>query len=91
MGSNADGEVIKDHIKNIVEVLLDMEISHHDRARIIALYIMVKNGIAEDNFNKLADHGQIEQVHREMILNMAHLGINIISQVNINFMCLVKY
>jgi syntaxin-binding protein 1 len=81
-GVDTAGEKLKDPIKDIVPILLDTNISNYDKVRVIALYVMIKNGIPEDNFSKLATHAQIEQGEREMILNLENLGINVISDVN---------
>lgn len=64
-------------MRTIVPILLDTTISNQDKVRIIALAIMFKNGISEDNFKKLATHAQIEQPEREMILNLTNLGVNV--------------
>ncbi|XP_058129496.1 protein ROP-like [Anopheles ziemanni] len=81
-GIDADGEKIADIMRNVSPILLDQDVSNLDKVRIISLYVMIKNGIPEENFKTLVRHAQIEENEKDMIKNLTHLGINVITESN---------
>lgn len=78
-GVDKDGEKIsKDHMRAIVPVLLNQNISENNKLRIILLYSIMKMGINEESMNKLMEHAKISNVGRNTIKNVSNLDVTII-------------
>lgn len=56
--------------------------SNYDKVRIISLYVMIKNGISEENLTKLFTHAQLSTKDQDMVRNLSYLGINVIADVS---------
>ncbi|KAL7668958.1 hypothetical protein ACOME3_009635 [Neoechinorhynchus agilis] len=78
MGTDHEGEKIKDHMKFIVPILLDPSISVDNKLRVIMLYILHKNGITEENLDKLLAHASIPNDRRQIVMNLQLLNLQII-------------
>ena len=74
---------MKEPMRNIIPVLVDPAVECNDKLRVILLYILAKNGISNENLEKLLQHGQIEASEKEKITNLSYLNLNVVVDVSI--------
>ncbi|MBZ3877914.1 Syntaxin-binding protein 2 [Sciurus carolinensis] len=71
MGSDAEGKKIKDAMK-LIPVLLDAAVPPYDKIWVLLLYILLRNGVREENLAKLIQHANV-QAFSSLIRNLEQL------------------
>lgn len=84
MGTNPFGCKIKDHMRKVMPKLIDSTVTDVEKMRIVILYILCKNGISEDNFNKLIENAKLSPADKQAIVNLNLLGVNTIAVSSID-------
>lgn len=79
MGADSKGEKIRDYMRLIVSVMLDQNVTPHDKLRLFLIYLLVKNGTTQENVDKLIQHANIAPEHRSIITSLTHLGHNVVT------------
>ena len=77
MGCDPCGEKIKDPSAKTGPILFNQSFSVEDKIRVVLLLILCKNGISEENLNRLLQHANIPQQDKCIITNLSQLGVTI--------------
>ncbi|KAI6646610.1 Syntaxin-binding protein 1 [Oopsacas minuta] len=78
-GEDENQEQVLDGMKLIIPALLDDKSSSENKARIVALYLLMsKGGVTPDTFARLMQHSNIIGNMRTTLLNLQYLGVNVI-------------
>ncbi|XP_066480022.1 syntaxin-binding protein 3 isoform X1 [Tiliqua scincoides] len=78
LGTDADGQKVKDSMRVLLPVLLNKNHDNYDKIRAILLYIFSTNGTTQENLDKLIQNVQIEN-DSDMIKNWKYLGVPVVT------------
>ncbi|KDQ12984.1 hypothetical protein BOTBODRAFT_133850 [Botryobasidium botryosum FD-172 SS1] len=76
-GLTADGKTPKTLVEEMVPLLDDPSVSNTDKVRIIALYVMHRDGVPEEDRRRLFEHARLSLANQDAINNLAHLGARV--------------
>lgn len=80
-GVDENGKKPKNLADQVVRLLDDDSIVHDDRVRLLAMYIMYRNGVLRGDIEKLRCHGELSPMDGEMIYNLDILGARVERQL----------
>ncbi|ODM98285.1 Syntaxin-binding protein 1 [Orchesella cincta] len=77
---DSDGEKLRDPMSQINPIILDFDVfTEYDKLRVIILYILFKNGVAQSSLQKLLQHANVSSDMHSIVTNLSLLGQNVIS------------
>ncbi|GAA5889143.1 hypothetical protein JCM5296_007177 [Sporobolomyces johnsonii] len=76
-GVTAEGKSPKTLVEEMVPLLDDRGVSSTDKLRIIALYIMHRDGVPEGDKKRLYQHARLALHEMDAVNNLTYLGVNV--------------
>ncbi|GAA95215.1 uncharacterized protein L969DRAFT_92521 [Mixia osmundae IAM 14324] len=73
-GMTPDGKTPKTLVEEMVPLLDDRSVSNLDKVRIIALYILHRDGVPEEDRKRLYQHARLALHEMDSVDNLRHLG-----------------
>ncbi|RXK36602.1 syntaxin-binding protein 1 [Tremella mesenterica] len=77
-GFTAEGKTPKTLVEEMVPLLDDRNMSAVDKVRIIALYIIYREGVADEDRRRLYQHARLSLSEQTAIDNLIYLGVKVI-------------
>ncbi|KAK8849808.1 hypothetical protein IAR55_005144 [Kwoniella newhampshirensis] len=78
-GYTSEGKTPKTLVEEMVPLLDDRtNISSLDKVRIMALYILFRDGVADEDRRRLYQHARLSITEQDMVNNLVHLGVKVI-------------
>ncbi|ORY80259.1 Sec1-like protein, partial [Leucosporidium creatinivorum] len=76
-GVTPEGKTPKTLVEEMVPLLDDRSVSSTDKLRIIAMYIMHRDGVPEGDKKRLYQHARLALHEMDAVDNLAYLGVNV--------------
>ncbi|KAK9472996.1 Sec1-like protein, partial [Dipodascopsis tothii] len=73
-GLNDEGKPPREVLSLLVPLLDDPQVSPQERVRLIALYVIYRNGLIEADFVKLCQHAKVSRADMQALRNLDVLG-----------------
>lgn len=81
-GFTPQGKTPKTIVEEMVPLLDEPKMSSLDKVRIIALYILFRDGVADEDRRRLYQHARLNINEQDMINNLVNLGVRVIKGAN---------
>ncbi|KAG0146790.1 hypothetical protein CROQUDRAFT_656975 [Cronartium quercuum f. sp. fusiforme G11] len=76
-GMTAEGKTPKSIVEEMVPLLDDRAVSTIDKLRIIALYVLYRDGVPDEDRRRLYQHARLGLHEMDAVNNLVHLGANV--------------
>ncbi|KAA1136315.1 vacuolar sorting protein VPS33/slp1 [Puccinia graminis f. sp. tritici] len=76
-GMTAEGRTPKSIVEEMVPLLDDRSISTSDKLRIVALYVLYRDGVPDEDRRRLYQHARLALHEMDAVNNMVFLGANV--------------
>ncbi|KAG8733511.1 vacuolar sorting protein VPS33/slp1 [Ceratobasidium sp. 423] len=77
-GQTAEGKVPKSVVEDLVLLLENKNLSSTDKARLIALYIMYRDGVSEEDKRRLYQHARLSNMDQDAVNALTYLGTRVV-------------
>ncbi|WWC73866.1 uncharacterized protein I206_107838 [Kwoniella pini CBS 10737] len=78
-GYTSEGKTPKTLVEEMVPLLDDrVNVTSLDKVRIMALYILFRDGVADEDRRRLYQHARLSISEQDMVNNLIHLGVKVI-------------
>jgi hypothetical protein len=77
-GVTPEGKTPKTLVEEMVPLLDDRNISNRDKIRVIALYILYRDGVPDEDRKRLYQHARLSLSEQEAVNNLVFLGAKVV-------------